>query len=109
MKKENFLDKIPSISADVEWQNRNGEVVLIMENKGIINRFFQKVLKKPKISHIHLDKIGSFVWRKIDGKSTINEIARKVSGEFGEMAYPLYPRLIKYFNLLKEHRFVFLK
>lgn len=109
MKKENYLDKIPSISADVEWQNNYGEVVLMMENKGAFNRLFQKVFKKPKISHIHLDKIGSFVWTKIDGKSTINEIATKVKSEFGENSYPLYPRLIKYFNLLNEYKFVFLK
>lgn len=109
MKKEDFLDKTPLISSEIKWENKNGEVILMMENKGIFNRMFQKILKKPKNSYIHLDKIGGFVWKKIDGKSTVNEIAKKVENEFGEKAQPLYPRLIKYFSLLCEYKFVCLK
>ena len=109
MKKENYLDKIPLISAKIQWENENGEVVLMIENKGIFNRLFQKIFKKPKKSYIHLDKIGSFVWKKIDGKSTIKQIAEEVKKEFGEKAHPLYSRLIKYFSILKEYKFVFLK
>ena len=32
----------------------------------------QKLLKKPKISYIHLDERGSFIWLKIDGEKMVD-------------------------------------
>ena len=83
--KENYLEKIPSRSADINWStDENGIVILDVENKGIVNRIFQKLLKKPRISHIHLDEFGSFIWPVIDGKKTIIDIGVIVEEHFGD-------------------------
>ena len=72
------------------------------------NRLFQKLLKKPKISYIHLDEMGSFIWPMLDGEKTVLEIGKAVEIEFGDKANPLYERLVKYFEILKSYNFIYL-
>ena len=104
---ENYLERIPKRSGKINWSaDDNGIVTLEIENKGVFNTIAQKLLKKPKISYIHLDEIGSFVWPLIDGKKNIIELGEAVEAEFGEKAHPLYERLAKYFQILDSYGFV---
>ena len=80
-----------------------------IENKGIFNKIAQKVFKKPKISYIHLDEFGSFIWLLIDGQMCITDIGVLVEEHFGEKAYPLYERLAKFFQILESYGFIILK
>ena len=106
-KEQNFLKKIPVKSEKIGWSaDENGIVTLEIENKGIYNRLFQLILKKPKITYIHLDENGSFVWPLIDGEMNIVEIGQKVKEHFGEKANPLYERLAKFFQILESYRFI---
>jgi len=108
-KEENYLEKIPA-RGNFEWTTDNdGLVTLQIENKGIFNKIAQKLFKKPKISYVHLDKMGSFIWPIIDGKKSILEISEDVDKEFGEEAKPLYERLAKYFQILSSYGFVTFK
>lgn len=108
-KKENYLEKIPAKS-DYKWTtDDNGTVTLEIENKGLFNKIAQKLFKKPKISYVHLDKMGSFIWPIIDGEKSILDIAEAVDKEFGEEAKPLYERLAKYFQILSSYGFVTFK
>lgn len=66
----------------------------------------QKILKKPKVSQIHLDEMGNFVWPLIDGTRTVYEIAELVKAEFGDKAEPLYDRLVQYIRNLEAYGFV---
>lgn len=105
--KENYLEKIPVRSEEIKWSSdEQGIVILEKENKGIVNRMAQKLLKKPRISYIHLDETGSFVWPLIDGKKTIIDIGVYVKNHFGEKAEPLYERLAKYFQVLESYGFI---
>ena len=110
MKKQtngNYLDKIPVRNEKIGWKaDENGIITLEIENKGVFNLIAQKFFKKPKISHVHLDELGSFVWPIIDGKSDITEIGKAVEEHFGEKAHPLYERLAKYFSILSSYGFV---
>lgn len=106
----NYLDKIPEKNKDIKWnKDENGAVTLEIENKGVMNRIAQKLFKKPKISYIHLDETGSFVWTMIDGTKDICSIGKELEEEFGEKAHPLYERLAKYFQILESYGFVTLK
>lgn len=107
---ENFLDKIPSHKERLSFStDDDGNVTLEMENTGIVNRIAQKLLRKPKISYIHLEEFGSFIWPLIDGKKSIYEIGELVDEHFGEKAQPLYERLATYFQTLETYGFVNLK
>lgn len=104
---ENFLERCPVRPEWIVWSaDENGMVTLDIENKGVMNRIAQKLLKKPKISHIHLDKIGSFIWPLIDGETTIMEMGDPLESHFGEEAKPTYERLAKFFQILESYRFV---
>ena len=104
---ENYLEKVPVHRSDIKWKtDSDANVTLEIENTGLMNRIMQKVFLKPKISYIHLDKLGNFIWPKIDGKLTITEIGKLVDKEFGEEAHPLYERLARYFQILDSYRFI---
>ena len=103
---ENYLDKKP-IRAGLEWDtDENGKVTLHVENKGAMNRFAQLVFKKPKVSFIHLEEMGSFLWPLFDGEKTIFELGKLVKEHFGEKAEPLYERLAKYIQTLESYKFI---
>ena len=97
---ENYLEKIPKRPDNLKWSVEDGKVTLHLENKGVFNKMAQILLKKPKVSHIHLDEIGSFVWPLLDGEKNIIELGKDVETHFGEKANPLYERLAKYFQIL---------
>jgi len=77
-----------------------------MVHKGLFDKLAQKLWITPKVSHIKLDRFGSFVWKQIDGSRSLIEIGILVKEEFGDKAEPLYERLAKYFDMLKNNRFV---
>ena len=102
----NYLDKIP-VRADLAWStDEAGIVTLHKENTGLFNRAAQKLLHKPKTSHIHLDEMGSFVWPLIDGKKTVGELAELAAQQFGNKADPAYLRMAKYIQILSSYEFV---
>ncbi len=108
--KENLLDKIPVTNPDINFKTEdNGLITLEIENKGAFNRIAQKLLKKPKVSYIHLDEMGSFIWSIIDGYSSITALGKKVKEHFGDAAEPLYERLAKYCKILESYQFIELK
>lgn len=104
--KENFLEKKPRRNPDINWKEKDGQITLEIENKGPFNRLAQKLLKKPKISYIHLDEMGSFIWPLIDGETDIIDLGKKVKEHFGDKAEPLYERLSKYIKILESYGFV---
>ena len=104
---ENYLEKKPICKDGLNWsKDENGNVTLEMENKGVANKIMQKLIKKPKISYIHLDEMGSFIWPLMDGEKDILEIGKFVEEHFGEKANPLYERLSQYFKTLEKYNFI---
>ena len=105
--KENYLDKKPKRAEHIGWsKDDDGIVTLEIENKGIFNCLAQKLLKKPQISYIHLDKMGSFIWPFLDGGINVYEIGKKVKEKYKDDAEPLYERLIKYLQILHSYGFI---
>ncbi len=105
--KKNYLERCPERPEGLKWsKDDKGIVTFSIENNGVFNRIAQKLLKKPKITYIHLDEIGSFVWPLLDGEKNIIEIGELVEEHFGEKAQPLYERLAKYFQILDSYGFV---
>ena len=104
---ENYLERCPMRADYIVWSaDEEGKVSLQIENKGVFNKIAQTLLKKPKVSYVHLDEMGSFIWPLLDGQKTILELGEEVEKEFGEKAQPLYERLAKYFQILESYGFV---
>ena len=109
-KSGNYLDLIPIRREHMLWSiEENGLVTLDVENSGIFHWFAQRLFHKPKISHIHLDPMGSFVWCLIDGSRDIFSLSASVKEQFGEEAAPLYERLSKYFHIRQSYGFISFK
>ena len=99
--KENYLDRRPIRHPDINWsEDKEGLVTLEIENTGFFNRIAQKFFRKPKISYVHLDENGSFIWPLLDGEKTILDIGKLVEEKFGEAAHPLYERLAKFLKAI---------
>ena len=106
-KTDNYLERIPKIRRSIDWKiNEENLVDLILENKGFMNRVFQKFFKKPKFTYIHLDNLGSFVWKLIDGEKSIVDIGRLLEEGLGDTAEPVYERLAQFFKILESNRFI---
>ena len=103
---ENYLDRIPLRKSNLEWKTEeDGKVTLLIKNNRFFDKIAQKLFKKPKITYIHLDETGSFVWPLLDEKLDITAIGKLVDEKFGEKASPLYERLAKYFQILESYGF----
>ncbi|MBP3706163.1 MAG: PqqD family protein [Clostridia bacterium] len=104
--KSNFLEKVPVRNVSEWTADEKGIVTLNIHNKGLFNKIAQTLFKKPKISYVHLDEMGSFIWPLIDGKINIINIGKAVEEHFGEKANPLYERLAKYLKILESYNFI---
>ena len=103
---ENYLDYVPVISPKNSWDVKDGTVTIHMVHRGFYAWIAQKVFQRPRVSHIDLDAMGSFIFQRIDGKCTVGEIAELVKAEFGKDAEPLYDRLVKYMQILRNNGFI---
>jgi len=109
-KSANYLEFVPVHSEKYSFEtDAEGNVTILKENKGWMNRIFQTFFKKPKISQIHLDEMGNFIWPLIDGERDVMALAELVKEHFGDKAEPLYERLSKYIQILESYGFVELK
>lgn len=110
MKNENYLEKIPMRASSIRFgADEAGIVTLEIENKGVINKVAQTFFKKPKVSYVHLDKLGSYIWSSLDGEKDVFSLGKEVEEKFGEVAHPLYERLIKYLEILSSYQFIIWK
>ena len=106
-KGKNYLDYIPAVSEKNTWDAaENGLVTIHMVHRGFYAWVAQRFFHRPRVSHIDLDAMGSFIFRHIDGQRTVGELAELVHAEFGAEAEPLYDRLVKYMKILQNNGFI---
>ena len=103
-KRENYLDYIPAVSPRNTWEaDETGTVTNHMVHRGFYAWLAQRFFRRPRVSRIRLDAMGSFVFQHIDGKRTVGALAKLVRAEFGEDAEPLYGRLVQYLKILRNN------
>ena len=89
-----------------EWEERDGKVTLIVPRygRGPIGSLLARLLR-ARPGNVHLDEVGSFVWRRIDGVATVAELADAMRREFGEKIEPVEDRLVLFMKTLLRGRF----
>lgn len=107
--KLNLLDCTPVREPDLKWtEDENGIITLHRVHTTLTDRLAHAITKKPlRQSHIKLEEFGSFLWKNMDGRTVLRDLANKLKDEFGEKAEPLYPRLEKYVVMLKNNKLIF--
>lgn len=117
---KNYLDFVPIKNVEFQYEDSAASaetdaagcsdghraVILFVENKGVFNWIAQKFFHRPRVTQVHLDKMGNFIWPLMDGEKSIYEIAAFVKNEFGEEAEPLYERLVQYMKTLESYGFI---
>lgn len=107
---QNYLDFIPKHTRHLQWRRLDdGTVQLTLRRTGFFNRVSQKVFGAPEYSYIDLDRLGSYVWQRIDGEKTVHEIGQTVESEFGDSAAPVYERLAEFMKMLQNNKFIEIK
>lgn len=107
---KNYLDSIPERSGQMPWRIRgDGMVEIDMENKGFYHTIAQKFWKKPRVSHIALEKYGTAVWKNIDGQNTIYDIVRIMEAKFPDEKDGMLDRVVKYMGTLQRSKFITMK
>ena len=103
----NYLEKKPLRKPELRWKTEeDGTVTLEMDNRGLAKRLLQLLARKPKVSYIHLDTMGSFLWPLMDGKQDLIGLGKLVEQRFGDEAKPLYERLARYIQTLESYGFI---
>lgn len=106
-KDHNYLEKVPVRNPEFSWkEDGQGIVTVDMVHKGIFDKLAQKLWVTPKVSHVKLDRFGSFVWKQMGGNRNIIDIGVLVREEFADQAEPLYERLAEFVKMLRDNRFV---
>ena len=76
---QNYLEKKPIRTECIGWSKDEEDVfTLAIVNKGVFTFIAQKLFNRPRISYVHLDEMGSFIWPHIDGEKDILAIGKLV-------------------------------
>ena len=103
----NYMDLVFVKNEDRLWNQKDDGIVEIdMENKGFFNVIAQKFFKKPRISHISLDKYGSTLWLGIDGKNTVNDLLIIMQESFPREKEKMLNRIVQFLTTLELHSFI---
>ena len=106
----NYMEYVPVRSGDRPWREKeDGLVEVDMENKGFYHSIAQKFFKKPRVSHIALDKYGSVVWKNIDGSHTVHDIVRTMETAFPGEKERMLDRVVTYMATLQRSGFIVMK
>lgn len=104
--KVDLLDLRPQRLVDHELDDEGLISLLEPKFRGpILGRLLQPRLSKPYI-RIHLDEVGSAIWRACDGETTVREISEELAERYGEDFDPDHGRLARFLLAMELRRFV---
>lgn len=109
MERKKMLSAVPIKNPQVLWEeNKSGMIRIKVERKDLLYGVIKRFTGKVRIDRVPLDRYGSFIWRNIDGKHTIEEIKNLLQGQQEEEIENIEERIFQYFQELKKHQFIVL-
>jgi len=102
---DNFLLYVPIIKHTV-WIEKDNEIFLIFHHNKPIERLAAWLVRKPSMTDMKLDKLGSRVWKLIDGKKTVYDISQSLLYKYGEEYEPVYDRLTMYLRHINKRGWI---
>ncbi|RLF48227.1 MAG: hypothetical protein DRN29_00215 [Thermoplasmata archaeon] len=89
----------------IDWIEEEGRVSLkVIKFKGKFGQWLCRALKKPNYFLINLDEVGSFIWKKCNGKNSIEDILKQLEEKYGKEK--MKERLIVFLLMLKRYGYV---
>lgn len=97
------LEAKPIRKAD--WIEEDGRVrIKVIKFKSKFGRWLCRVFKKPNFFFINLDEIGSFIWKRCNGKKTVEQILEELEETYGEEK--MKERLYFFLLSLKKYGYI---
>jgi len=105
-KSANYLDLTPLRLHKEEVSKENLVTVLIpkFQNRFALRFIVPKL--KSDVFKLKLDELGSAVWLSVDGKNTVDQIAKQLLKKFGDKIEPVNERVTKFLTGLYEQRLI---
>jgi hypothetical protein len=98
----NLLELTPEQRATWETAENGNVVVLIPKfQHELLVKWLVPHLKYPHV-RVKLDRLGSFVWKQCDGRTTVAEIAERLRSEFTETAESAEDRIRTFLLMLEK-------
>ena len=98
----NLLELAPVRTAD--WKEVGGRVVLDRPQPTAtgLDGLWKKLLFQMGPRRIRLDALGTYAWKRFDGKPTVQEVASELREQFGESSEPAEERLGRFVRHLRR-------
>ena len=103
--KHNFALYVPEIKFD-NWENRDGKIILSIKIKDPLRKFLAWMVKKTPVTRLELDDRCSAVWKYIDGKVTVYDIAKYMSETYNEDINGELYRLVIYLKYIAKRGWI---
>lgn len=95
MKKEDFLLYKP-VLIHKEFKEENGIITLIFYHNSKWAKLISWIAKKPKVTYLDLDELGSYFWSNSNGEKTVELLIEEMSVKFNDNTKSMETRVIKF-------------
>ncbi len=102
---ENFLLYRPLRKIE-HWEVNDEKVKLFFHHNKPVERFMRWLIKKPTVSDLELDEMGSLVWQQCDGTKTVYDIALAMVEKFNDTEANSIDRLIMFLRYLSRRGWI---
>lgn len=102
----NLLDLIPQ--RVMKFKESDEGLITIYKPKfknKLMVKYIASKLKSPDYK-VNLDQFGSFVWKRCDGKNTVEQIGELLKQKFEGDIEPVYDRLAVFIQSLARYKFI---
>ena len=84
-------------------EDATGIVTVLEKQDHKIQNFFRRLrFRIPQHKKTELDAYGSFVFKNLDGKTSVEELGNRLREHFGDQIEPVYDRLVAYLQYLER-------
>ncbi len=104
-----FMALVPARSCGWAEGAEPGQIVVLQPRfrSGLLGRFVQPRLKDAKkFVRIPLESRGSFLWKLMDGKRTVGDLAMAFATEFPEDGDQIPERVSTYLYQMSQNHFI---
>ena len=92
-----------------EWYEEDGLVkIKTIKFEGRLGKWLCDVMKKPNYIIVNLDELGSFIWKRCNGETTVREILDELRKDMGDRFEKegMEPRSFYFMRMLRNRRFL---
>ncbi len=93
----------------LQWEEDTESHRIIVLRPKFTNELAQRIFTpfmKSTYFRVKLDDLGSFVWQRCDGETSVEEIGKILGEKFGANIEPIYDRLARFIFQMHKGKFV---